>query len=78
MVLHATGSRRILLYPFHRWRSAARGGLPNPVDMLKSVSPKGDQIKQMILAALYFGFTGLLLRKVHPRAMLFVGVPLIC
>jgi O-antigen ligase len=45
--------------------------------MLKSVSPKGDQIKQMILAALYFGFTGLLLRKVHPRAMLFVGVPLI-
>ena len=49
----------------------------NPVDMLKSVSPKGDQIKQMILAALYFGFTGLLLRKVHPRAMLFVGVPLI-
>jgi O-antigen ligase len=49
----------------------------NPVDMLKSVSPEGDQAKQMILTALYFGFTGLLLWKVHPRAMLFVGAPLI-
>src|SRR5215469_13965457 len=44
---------------------------------LKSVSAEGDQAEQMILTALYFGFTGLLLRKVHPRAMLFVGAPLI-
>jgi hypothetical protein len=49
----------------------------NPVDMLNSVSSRGDVTKQMILLVLYSGFAALLLSRVPPRMMLHVGMPLI-
>lgn len=49
----------------------------NNLDMLNSVSSKGDVTKQMILLVLYSGFAALLLSRVPLRMMLHVGMPLI-
>jgi O-antigen ligase len=49
----------------------------NPLDMLNTVSGAGDQLKQVILLGMYGAFAALLLAGEQPRALLFIGAPLL-
>lgn len=49
----------------------------NPVDLLKEMSTKGDQTKQIILLGLYIAFTFLLLLRTQLRTLQYLGIPLL-